>query len=63
MGLVVKTNVAAAVKETSGRKGYGVKSISDDFLPKLEEKVKKLVEDAVERAKSNNRRTVMGKDV
>lgn len=63
MGLVVKTNVSAAVKEISSRKGCGVKSVSDDFVPQLEEKVRKLVEDAVDRARSNNRKTVMGKDV
>lgn len=63
MGLVVKTNVSAAVKEISRRKGFGVKSVSEDFVPQLEEKVRKLVEDAVDRARSNNRKTVMGKDV
>lgn len=63
MALVVKTNVAAAVKEISARKGSDVNSISEDFLPSLEEKVKKLIEDAVYRANSNNRRTVMGRDL
>ena len=63
MKLTVKTNVAAYVKKLSADKGSGVKSVADDFLPELEAKVKKLVEDAVERARSNNRRTVMGRDL
>lgn len=62
MGLVVKTNVAAAVKEISKKKGYPVNNVADDFMPAVEEKVKKLVEEAVERAHANNRRTVMGRD-
>ena len=63
MALTVKTNVALAVKEASKKKNYSVKSISEDFTPALESKVAKIVEQAVERAQSNNRRTVMGKDV
>ena len=62
MGLVVKTNVAAAVKEISKKKDYFVNNVADDFMPAVEEKVKKLVEESVERAHANNRRTVMGRD-
>ncbi len=62
MGLVVKTNIAAAVKEIGRKKGCAVKSVADDFVPAIDAKVRKLVEDAVDRANSNNRRTVMGKD-
>lgn len=61
--LVVKTNVTAAVKEASKKNGYPIKSVAEDFLPALDAKVKKLVEEAVERAQSNNRRTVMGRDL
>ncbi len=61
--LTVKTNVAAYARKLGSDKGSGVKSVADDFLPELEAKVKKLVEDAVERAKANNRRTVMGRDL
>ncbi|HIG97816.1 TPA: DUF1931 domain-containing protein [Candidatus Woesearchaeota archaeon] len=62
MALVVKTNVAAFAKNAGKRKGYTVNSISEDFLPAIEAKVRKLLEDAVDRAHSNGRRTVMGKD-
>ncbi len=63
MKLTVKTNVAAYARKLGSDKGSRVKSVADDFLPELEAKVRKLVEDAVERAKANNRRTVMGRDL
>lgn len=63
MSLTVKTNVTAAVKEASKKKGYPIKSVAEDFLQAIDAKVKILVEEAVERAHSNNRRTVMGRDV
>lgn len=62
MSLVVKTNIAAAVKDIGRKKGYPINSVSEDFLPAIEVKVEKLVEEAVDRAHSNGRRTVMGKD-
>ncbi|MBI2145513.1 hypothetical protein HYU18_04285 [Candidatus Woesearchaeota archaeon] len=63
MSLVVKTNIVTAVKEVSRKRGYSVKSISGDFLKAANDKVLELVEKAVERAHSNNRKTVMGKDI
>lgn len=63
MKLTVKTNVAAYVKKLGAEKGTQVRSVADDFLPELEAKVKKLLEDAVERARSNSRKTVMGRDL
>jgi len=63
MGLVVKTQIDKLVKETSKAKGYKVNSVSEDFLAVANEKVKKMVEDAVDRAHSNSRKTVMGKDL
>ena len=41
----------------------GVDNLGGDFMDKLDEKVKKLVLDACNRAKENGRKTVMGKDV
>ncbi|PLW80483.1 DUF1931 domain-containing protein [Candidatus Woesearchaeota archaeon] len=38
-------------------------SVSSDFVDVLNEKVKRLIEDAMVRAESNGRRTVMGKDL
>ncbi|MBI2143782.1 hypothetical protein HYU17_01355 [Candidatus Woesearchaeota archaeon] len=63
MGLLVKTNIAALVKEISKARGSQVNNVADDFLPAAEERVKKIVEAAVERAKANNRRTLMGRDL
>ena len=62
MGLVVKTNIVALVKKVNESKGSQVNSVADDFLPAVEAKVKKMVEEAVERARANGRKTVMGKD-
>ncbi len=62
MHLAVKTQVIAAVKEINRKKGYRVKNIDGSFMPALNEKVMRIVEEAVERASSNNRRTLMGKD-
>ena len=62
MGLVVKTNIVALVKKVNESKGSHVNSVADDFLPAVEAKVKKMVEDAVERARANGRKTLMGKD-
>ena len=52
MGLIVK----AQIKELSGDC-----NVAGDFADALEKKTAALVKDAVERAKGNNRRTVMAK--
>lgn len=57
--ITVKTQVKEILKES----GIGVDNISNDFMDKLDEKVKQLILDAVNRAKENGRKTVMGKDV
>ncbi|PIN74357.1 DUF1931 domain-containing protein [Candidatus Woesearchaeota archaeon CG10_big_fil_rev_8_21_14_0_10_45_16] len=57
--LVVRTQIKEIMKES----GFNVENISNDFLPKLDEKVKQLIVDSLQRAKENGRRTVMGKDV
>jgi histone H3/H4 len=38
-------------------------NISGDFADALDKKVRAVIAEAVERAKANNRKTVMGKDV
>jgi histone H3/H4 len=57
--LTVRTQIKDILKESE----IGIESISADFIPQLDEKVKQLIIDAAKRAKDNNRRTVMGKDV
>gem|GEM_PF-4331809 len=63
MHLVVKTQVTALVKETNKKKGYRVKNVDGSFIPALNQKVLKLVEESVERASLNQRKTLMGKDI
>jgi histone H3/H4 len=57
--LTVRTQIKDIMKES----GLGIENLSADFMGKLDEKVKQLILDAVNRAKDNGRRTVMGKDV
>lgn len=53
--------VKAKLKDTA--KEFGDYSVASDFAEKLDAKVKDLVKDACERAKANNRRTVMARDL
>lgn len=57
--ITVRTQVKDIVKES----GLGINNVSEDFMEKLNEKVKQVVEEACKRAKENGRKTVMGKDV
>ena len=57
-GVIVKFQV----KESAQIDGKKI-SVSEDFYTELEKKVKTLIDDACKRAKSNNRNTVMGRDV
>ena len=50
--------VKAKIKETVGEA-----NVASDFAEALDKKVEQLIKDAVERAKANNRRTVMAKDL
>ena len=55
--LIVRTQLKEIVKD------YGINNISEGFIDKLEEKVKILITESCNRAKENNRKTLMGKDV
>jgi histone H3/H4 len=63
MHLVVKTNAIAKAREIAKDKGYHITSVDSSFIPALDEKIEKIVADAVERAHKNGRRTLMGRDV
>ena len=63
MHLVVKTQVIAAVKEINKKKGYRVKNVDSSYIPAMNNKVLKLIEESIERANLNNRKTLMDKDV
>ena len=57
-GLIVHFQVKEAAQMDGKRM-----SVSEDFYTELEKKVKTMIEEACKRAKSNNRNTVMGRDV
>ena len=63
MHLVVKTQIISAVRKINGKKGYGVKNVDASYLPALNDRVLKLLEESVERAQRNNRRTLMDRDL
>ena len=63
MGIVVKAQAVEVVRRYNREKGYKVNNITADFFPALDKKVRALIEKAVERAKENNRKSVMGRDV
>ena len=53
--------VRAKIKEEVQK--HGEFSVAGDLAEKLDEKVNELLKNACERAKANNRRTVMARDV
>ncbi len=57
--ITVRTQVRDVLKESELK----VDNIADDFMDKLDEKVKQLVLEAAKRAKDNGRKTIMGKDL
>ncbi len=63
MHLVVKTGAIAAVKQYNKEKGYKVNNIDSSFIPALNKKLQKVIEEAVDRAQENQRKTLMGRDV
>jgi len=54
--------VRTQVKEMAKIDGKAL-NVTADFYSALDEKVKKIVEEACKRAKQNSRNTVMGRDV
>jgi len=59
MSLVVK----AKVKDYADQVASERVSVSSDFADALNEKVQELIKDAVKRARANNRKTIMAKDL
>ena len=51
------------VQEIMQQSQLDITSISEDFVDRLDEKVKELILQALRRAKENQRRTVMGRDL
>lgn len=61
MGLIVKNNIRKVVKEID--KEGAVSSVAEEVGPVLERKVEELLENAIARAKANNRRTIQARDL
>jgi histone H3/H4 len=57
--ITAKTQIKEILKET----GLGIENMSADFMDRLDERVRELVINSAKRAKENNRKTVMGRDV
>ena len=59
--LVIKNNIKKAVKELDKEDQIG--NIASDVAVELQKKVEDILEDGIKRAKSNNRRTLFGRDL
>jgi histone H3/H4 len=61
MAIIVKSNIRKIVKELD--KDKTISSVSDEVGDALERKVEELIDNAIKRAKLNNRRTLQAKDL
>ena len=61
MTLIVKSNIKRVVKELDAENS--VSSVAEEVGPGLEKKVRKILSDAIERAKQNGRRTLQARDL
>ncbi|MBU1111774.1 MAG: DUF1931 domain-containing protein [archaeon] len=55
--LLARTQIKEILKEA------GINNLAGDYLDRLEKKVEEIVKESAKRAKENQRRTVMGRDV
>ncbi len=61
--IVVKSQISGLVKEINKRRNFKINNVTSDFSDELDQKVRKVIERAMERAHANNRRTLMGRDI
>ena len=61
MTLIVKSNIKKVVREID--KENAVSSVAEEVGAGLERKVEKILSDAIERAKANQRRTLQARDL
>ena len=59
--LIIKNNIKSAVEELDKEKS--ITSVAGDVALELQKKVDELLVNAIKRAKSNNRRTLLGRDL
>lgn len=60
-GIVVRTKIKEVVGELDSEKA--VNNVSDEVGPALDEIVKEILKKGIERAKKNQRRTLMARDL
>ena len=61
MALIIKSNIRKVVKELD--KEGKVPNVADEVGMALERKVEKILSDAIERAKANQRKTLQARDL
>ena len=61
MVLIVKNNIRKVVKELD--KEDSVSSVAEEVGTALERKVEEILDNAIKRAKANNRRTLQARDL
>ena len=61
MALIVKNNIRKVVKELD--KENSVSSVADEVGTALERRVEEILDNAIKRAKANNRRTLQARDL
>ncbi len=59
--LIIKNNIKKAVEELDKEKG--ITSVSADVSIELQKRVDELILNGIKRAKANNRRTLLGRDL
>lgn len=59
--LIIKNNIKKILKELD--KNNDISSVSADVSRELEDKAREILERGIKRAKANNRRTLLGRDL
>lgn len=61
MGIIIKSKIRDVVKQLD--KENSISSVSDEVERELEKKVEDILSDAIKRARANQRRTLLSRDL
>lgn len=61
-GLIIKSNIKKTVQELQGQ-NEEVTSVAEDLGIAMERKVEEMLRDAIKRARENNRKTLLPRDL
>ncbi|MFW5846572.1 MAG: hypothetical protein ACOCUU_00290 [Nanoarchaeota archaeon] len=61
MPLIIKSRIKETIKELDKENNIG--SVAEEVGRALERKTQEILEEAIKRAKANNRRTLLGRDL